>query len=70
MRFLPLLFTLLLINSAAAKTTEFEHIEINTNIELIKINEYFYVHVSWYDSLVAVDFHPTVLSSLKTERHC
>ena len=49
MRFLSLLFTLLFINSAAAETSDFEHIRVNTDIELIKINENYYVHTSWFD---------------------
>ncbi len=50
MKCLTLLFSLLLINSAAAKTLNFERIRVNTNIELAKINENFYVHTSWFDS--------------------
>ncbi|MCP4343925.1 MAG: subclass B1 metallo-beta-lactamase [Desulfobacterales bacterium] len=49
MKFLSLLFTLFIINSAAAKTPDFEHIRVNTDIELIKINENYYVHTSWFD---------------------
>lgn len=49
MKFLSLLFTLLFINSASAKTPDFEHIRVNTDIELIKINENYYVHTSWFD---------------------
>ncbi len=49
MKFLPLLFTLLFINSAAAKTSEFEHIRVTPDIELIKISENYYVHTSWYE---------------------
>ena len=49
MKFLPLLFMLLVINSASAKAQGFEHIRVNADIELIKINENFYVHTSWFD---------------------
>ena len=49
MKFLSLLFTVLSINSAIAKTPHFEHIRVNTDIDLIKINENYYVHTSWYD---------------------
>jgi len=49
MKFLCLLLTLLFINSAAAKTPEFEHIRVNPDIELIKISENYYVHTSWFD---------------------
>ena len=49
MKFLSLLFTILCVNSAMAKTLDFEHIGVNANIELIKINENYYVHTSWFD---------------------
>jgi len=49
MKFLSLLFTLLFINSAAAKTSEFEHIRVTPDIELIKISENYYIHTSWYE---------------------
>ncbi len=49
MKFLSLLFTILCINSAAATTLNYEHIQVNANIELIKINESYYVHTSWFD---------------------
>ncbi|MCP4670750.1 MAG: subclass B1 metallo-beta-lactamase [Desulfobacula sp.] len=50
MKFLSLLFTILCINSTAANTLNFEHIRVNTDIELTKINENFYIHTSWFDS--------------------
>jgi len=49
MKFLSLIFTLILINSSAAEFRDFEHVRVNSNIELIKINENFYVHTSWFD---------------------
>lgn len=49
MKFLSLLFTILCINSAAAKTSEFDHIKVDKNIELIKINKNYYIHTSWFD---------------------
>jgi len=49
MKFLSLLFTILCINSAVAKTADLQHIKVNQNIELTKINENFYIHTSWFD---------------------
>ena len=49
MKFLYLIFTLILVNSSAAEFRDFEHVRVNSNIELIKINENFYVHTSWFD---------------------
>jgi len=49
MKYLSLLFTFIFINSAAAEIQNFEHIRVNTDIELMKINENFYVHTSWFD---------------------
>ncbi len=49
MRFIALLFTLLFINFTVAKSHGYEHIRVTTDIELIKINENYYIHTSWYD---------------------
>lgn len=49
MKFLTLIFVIICINSAVAKTLDCEHIEVNGNLELIKINENYYVHTSWFD---------------------
>lgn len=49
MKCLSLFFSFLFINSVAAKTLDFEHIRVEENIELIKINENYYIHTSWFD---------------------
>lgn len=49
MKLLSLLFTLVLINSAAAKTPDYKFIRVNADIELLKIDANYYVHTSWYD---------------------
>ncbi len=49
MKYLSLFFTILCINSTVAKSHGYEHIGVTTDIELIKINENYYIHTSWYD---------------------
>ena len=49
MKFLSLIFTFLCFNSAAGKTVGFEYIRVDENIELIKIDENYYIHTSWFD---------------------
>ena len=49
MRFLSLLLTLLIFNSVAAQTPDVEYIKVNSDIELIKVNENYYIHTSWFD---------------------
>ena len=49
MKLLSIFFTILCIHSAAAKTLDFEHTWVNTDIELIKINENYYIYTSWFD---------------------
>lgn len=41
--------TIVCINITTAYASDFEHIQVNKDIELIKINENYYVHTSWFD---------------------
>ncbi len=49
MKFMILILSILCISSASAKPLDYEHIRVNEDIELIKINENAYVHTSWFN---------------------